>query len=126
MRYLELQISEGAIGSASECSGMVRDITERKQLQEQLNRERDLARTTLASIGDGVITCDASGNITFINGEAERLTGWTLAEATNKPIHTVYQLRDELSDEPISNPRATGIDPTSCGAFQRALPATAP
>lgn len=104
VRYLELQISEGAIGSASECSGMVRDITERKQLQEQLNRERDLARTTLASIGDGVITCDASGNITFINGEAERLTGWTLTEATNKPIHTVYQLRDELSDEPISNP----------------------
>ena len=104
VRYLEIQVSEGAAGSVSECSGMVRDITERKQLQEQLNRERDLARTTLASIGDGVITCDASGNITFMNAEAERLTGWPLQAVTNKPIQTVYQLRDELSDEPINNP----------------------
>lgn len=104
VRYLEVQVSEGASGSVSECSGMVRDITERKQLQEQLNRERDLARTTLASIGDGVITCDASGNVTFINSEAQRLTGWTLKEAVDKPIHRVYQLIDEISGETINNP----------------------
>lgn len=104
VRYLEILVSEGASGSVSERSGMVRDITERKQLQEQLNRERDLARTTLASIGDGVITCDASGNVTFINAEAKRLTGWTLEEASDKPIQRVYQLIDEDSGEPISNP----------------------
>jgi len=104
VRYLEIQVSEGAAGSHSERSGMVRDITERKLLQEQLNRERDLARTTLASIGDGVITCDASGNITFMNSEAQRLTGWDASEALNKPIHRIYQLRDEHSDEPINNP----------------------
>ncbi|TVP48046.1 MAG: ammonium transporter [Halomonas sp.] len=104
MRYLEIQVSEGASGSDSECSGMVRDITERKQLQEQLNRERDLARTTLASIGDGVITCDASGKVTFINAEAKRLTGWTHKEAMDKPIHVVYQLIDEVSAEPLNNP----------------------
>ena len=104
VRYLEIQVSEGASGSASERSGMVRDITERRQLQEQLNRERDLARTTLASIGDGVITCDASGNVTFINAEAKRLTGWTLEEAMDKPIHLVYQLLEEISGDSISNP----------------------
>ncbi|WP_246286389.1 ammonium transporter [Vreelandella maris] len=104
VRYLEIQVSEGASGSASERSGMVRDITERRQLQEQLNRERDLARTTLASIGDGVITCDASGNVTFINAEAKRLTGWTLEEAMDKPIHVVYQLLEEISGDSISNP----------------------
>lgn len=104
VRYLEIQVSEGASGSASERSGMVRDITERKQLQEQLNRERDLARTTLASIGDGVITCDASGNVTFINAEAKRLTGWTLEEAMDKPIYVVYQLLDEASGQPLNNP----------------------
>ncbi|WP_249975619.1 ammonium transporter [Vreelandella olivaria] len=104
VRYLEIQVSEGATGSASECSGMVRDITERKQLQDQLNRERDLARTTLASIGDGVITCDASGDITFMNAEAQRLTGWELKDILNKPIQMVYQLRDELTNEPLNNP----------------------
>ena len=104
VRYLEIQVSEGASGSLSERSGMVRDITERKQLQEQLNRERDLARTTLASIGDGVITCDASGNVTFINEEAKRLTGWRPEEAMDKPIYLVYQLIDETNGEPLNNP----------------------
>ena len=104
IRYLEVQVSEGASGSASERSGMVRDITERKRLQEQLNRERDLARTTLASIGDGVITCDASGLITFMNSEAQRLTGWRIAEAREKPIQNVYRLTDNLTGNPISNP----------------------
>ncbi|SDN09465.1 ammonium transporter [Vreelandella arcis] len=104
VRYLEIQVSEGASGSASERSGMVRDITERKRLQEQLNRERDLARTTLASIGDGVITCDASGLITFINSEAQRLTGWGLADAQGKPIQHVYRLIDDITGHSISNP----------------------
>ncbi|WP_083651457.1 ammonium transporter [Vreelandella massiliensis] len=104
VRYLEIQISEGASGSASERSGMVRDITEQRLLQEQLNRERELARTTLASINDGVITTDASGCITFINAEARRLTGWRLDEAKGKPIQNVYRLVDEASGAPLANP----------------------
>ncbi|QNI02977.1 ammonium transporter [Halomonas sp. SH5A2] len=104
VRYLEVQISEGASGSDSERSGMVRDITERKRLQEQLNRERDLARTTLASIGDGVITCDASGLITFMNSEAQRLTGWPLRDAREKPIQSIYRLIDDKTGSLLSNP----------------------
>lgn len=104
VRYLEIQISEGADGSASEHSGMVRDITEQRLLQEQLNRERDLARTTLASINDGVITTDASGCVTFINAEARRLTGWQLDEAQGKPIHHIYRLADEESGTHLANP----------------------
>ena len=104
VRYLEIQISGGASGSASERSGMVRDITEQRLLQEQLNQERELARTTLASINDGVITIDASGCITFINAEARRLTGWHLNDATGQPIQHVYRLIDEKSGAPLANP----------------------
>ena len=42
--------------------------------------------TTLASIGDAVIATDVAGKITFMNAVAEELTGWTLVDASEKPV----------------------------------------
>ncbi|WP_148254498.1 ammonium transporter [Aidingimonas lacisalsi] len=103
VRYLEIQVSEGAHGSQAEYSGMVRDITERKRLEEQINQQRELAQVTLASIGDGVITTDASGHVDFLNREASRLTGWSQMEAKGQPISRIYQLLDEHSGVRVEN-----------------------
>lgn len=103
IRALELQVSEGASGSEAEFAGMVRDITDRKRVEEQLNRERELAQVTLASIGDGVITTDESGLVTFLNAEAERLTGWTLEAAKGLPVGQIYSLIDETSNRQADN-----------------------
>lgn len=102
-RSLEIQVSEGASGSEAEFAGMVRDITDRKRIEEQLSRERELALVTLASIGDGVITTDHSGLVTFLNAEAERLTGWTLEAARQLPVGQIYSLIDEASNSYIDN-----------------------
>ncbi len=61
----------------------------------------DQARATLASIGDAVITTDLSGAITYLNPVAERLTGWTLAEALGEPLDRVLPLIAEASRAPI-------------------------
>lgn len=53
-----------------------------------------LQTVTLASIGDAVITTNLQGNLTFLNTEAERLTGWPLAEALGQPLHTVFRVLD--------------------------------
>lgn len=103
-RYLELQFSDGAADSDAECAALVRDITERRRVQEQLHRERDLAQVTLASIGDGVITTDEAGQIRFINREGQRLIGWGDKEAIGQPIGKVYQLIDELTGRAVANP----------------------
>ncbi len=52
-----------------------RDITDRKQAEEQLFREKELAQVTLKSIGDGVVTTDGEARVRYMNPIAERLAG---------------------------------------------------
>lgn len=60
--------------------------------------ERRLA-TTLESIGDGVLTTDLQGRITFLNPVAERLTGWRRSEALGRPLSEVFQAIHEKTRE---------------------------
>src|SRR4029079_1566278 len=58
---------------------------------------RHLLSTTLASIGDAVIATDNEGRITFMNAEAERLTGWKSADAVLKSLTSVFHIVNEPS-----------------------------
>jgi PAS domain S-box-containing protein len=76
-----------------------------------LHRARNQAETmgqmhavTLASIGDAVITTDARGRVTFLNGEAEQLTGWPHAEALGQPLPTVFRIINEATRATAENP----------------------
>ena len=53
----------------------------RQRAEEALRQQSEWLRITLASIGDAVISTDAEGRVTFLNGVAEVLTGWPQAEA---------------------------------------------
>jgi PAS domain S-box-containing protein len=74
------------------------------QAKAQQVEAQEEIRTTLYSIGDGVITTDASGNITRVNPVAEQLTGWHEAEAIGKPLHEVFQIVNETSRKDVENP----------------------
>ncbi|MBP1678539.1 MAG: hybrid sensor histidine kinase/response regulator [Bacteroidetes bacterium] len=54
------------------------------------DNERWLA-TTLKSIGDGVMSTDAEGRITFMNPVAETLTGWPADVAVGLTVDTVLR-----------------------------------
>lgn len=80
-------------------------------LNEALHRARQRAalsdmqqKVTLRSIGDAVITTDADGKITLLNEEAEKLTGWTNADATGQPLPTVFRIYNEQTGEAVENP----------------------
>ncbi len=102
--YFEIAVSEYHTGSELQFTGTVRDITERKLVESQLHRERDLAQVTLASIGDGVITTDEAGMVQYINPVAARLTGWPAHQAKGQAISTVYRLQDEATGQALPNP----------------------
>ena len=75
----------------------IRDITERKQLEIALEKEKRMYEITLISVGDGVISCDNKSRIIFLNKAAELLTEWTLEDAKNQPLETVFSVLDEFS-----------------------------
>ncbi|MFA5698333.1 MAG: HD domain-containing phosphohydrolase [Sphaerochaeta sp.] len=68
------------------------DITNQKDLEQQLLYERMLLETTLLSVGDGMISTDEVGVIQFMNTVAESLCGWRAEEAIGRPLHEVFTL----------------------------------
>lgn len=67
-------------------------------------KERERLATTLASIGDGIITTDVEGSITFMNRVAEELTGWKYQDARGKQIDIVFRIIDKNTNRPMESP----------------------
>ena len=78
-----------------------REVTERKQAEEDLRRQREWLRVTLSSIGDAVIASDTEGRITFLNPVAVTLTGWQLEETLGQPIQDVFRIINEKTHAPL-------------------------
>ena len=96
-------------GRAYRFAGSQTDMTQRKLLETELCREKELAQITLHSIGDAVITTDEHGYIKDFNPVAERLTGWTACEAKNNPISQVCTLIDSSTRQQLSNPAIQAV-----------------
>jgi PAS domain S-box-containing protein len=80
------------------------EIRRRRQLQQALFTQQESLRVTLSSIGDGVIVTDDQARITFMNGEAETLTGWTRDDAIGQPLEHVFRIVNELTRQEVENP----------------------
>lgn len=95
---------------------LVEDITERKAAESVLRRseealfqERERAQVTLDSIGDAVLVTDIGGTVTYMNQEAEKLTGWVRDDATGQPLRRVFQIIDGTSRETAQSPAQRAI-----------------
>jgi len=94
-------------------TAIIRDITRQRLAEEQLFMEKEHAQVTLESIGEGVITTDASDVIRYINPIAVELLGVSEPTALGSPLADVFSLRHEVSGEKIAlgfreNPRDAG------------------
>jgi PAS domain S-box-containing protein len=87
----------------------LRYAVERNAMEEALFAEKERAQVTLNSIGDAVACTDVSGNLTFLNLVAERMTGWSLPEAEGRPVADVIRILDATSRELIPVPLTGAI-----------------
>jgi len=79
--------------------------TERRQLQQQLIYEKDLAINTLRSIADAVLTSDKQGDVTYLNSVAAELTGWTAEQALGKKATNIFNIKSlDDSIETLQHP----------------------
>lgn len=89
---------------------------------DMLSREKGRAAVTLQSIVDGVISTDPDDRVLIVNRMAERITGWTQAEAAGKPVGEVFhpegdvlvgrdgdKRKVEVDKSPVLDDRGRGV-----------------
>jgi PAS domain S-box-containing protein len=107
-RRIPVQISVSPLrdrdGRVIGASKIVHDNTEVVAAREALLSEKEILRTTLLSIGDGVIVTDSQGRVSFLNPEAQRLTGWKEDEARGQELPSVFRIINEETGLPAENP----------------------
>ena len=81
-----------------------RYLRARDKAATAIYEQRELFRTTIASIGDAVITTDTQGRITFLNTVAQSLTGWTQATAAGRALEAVFRIVNEETRASVENP----------------------
>ena len=83
---------------------VARDITERKQAEDEIRAREENLRTILKSIGDAVISTDVEGRVTWMNPVAERLCGWQEEDAQGKKLEEVFKIVNSYTREDADNP----------------------
>ena len=101
---LEQRVRERTATLAQTNQRLRQEIEDRTRIEQALFEEKELAQVTLESIGDGVITTDARGNVGHLNPVAEQLTGWRTGEVKGRPIAEVFKIVCEIARKPLDNP----------------------
>jgi len=91
-------------GDVIGASKIIHDVSEIVSAREALILEKELLATTLASIGDAVMVTDTQSRVTYLNPEAERLTGWTNSNAQGRPLSVVFRIVNERTRRVAENP----------------------
>jgi PAS domain S-box-containing protein len=97
-------------GTVTGVRGSVQDITARIRQAVRTDQELDIRARLLDVVDAAVIATDRAGMVTHWNGAAERMYGWTAAEAVGRRVGelTGSNLGREAAEEIMETVRETG------------------
>lgn len=75
------------------------DITNRKQDEEVIRRDKATDEAILHSIGDGLVVTDKEGNVLLVNEAFTELTGFIESDVLGKNMASIVKKEDEAGKE---------------------------
>ncbi len=125
IRLSVLQTDKGPLVSST-----IRDVTIRRDLSlttslptadgagkgespgqmRELFAAGELAQETLNSIGDAVLSTDPLGHVNYLNPVAERMTGWSQADAAGRPLQEVFAIFNDSVRESMLTPLLAAME----------------
>lgn len=122
-RAIKLLLSLGNLVTAAALISLMvwhtrRFGTQRRQFEQALHNEKLRAQTTLASIGDAVLSTDGDGRVDYMNQAAERMIACRLEAARGRPLSSLLTLIDQDSgrEQPIAPGRIDAAGAGKTGA----------
>lgn len=79
-------------------------IRQISRARKEAEKNENWLKTTMNSMGDGVIITDHAGFVTYLNPVASTLTGWSITEVKNRDLTEVFNIVNEQTKEPVTNP----------------------
>lgn len=83
-------VSECRVGGVNYLVECFLDLTDRKRVEETLDRMRHQHDQILESIEEGVVSFDLEGKVTFLNAAAETLLGFASGELLGQPWQLAF------------------------------------
>ena len=114
----DLAVSEIRLGDRRIFMGTLRDITNRREAEEALRRERDFAQNLVETTHAIVLVLDVEGRILIMNRALEEATGKSREEMTGRdwfenflPESDHAEIRRRFEEALVPGARVAGINP---------------
>ena len=82
---------------------LVKENRRQRKIINRMRIQEEHMRIIVNNIGEGLIATNKEGEIVYMNPAAEKLTGWSRAEATNLPVEKVYRVVNEQTGKPFES-----------------------
>ena len=106
---LELAVSEMTVDGQLMFTGIVRDISERKETENNLRNSEARIRAIVDTVIDGIVTINSQGLIQTFNPAAQKIFGYTTEEVTGRNVSMLMpQPYADAHDTYMNNYLTTG------------------